>query len=92
MSQRKRKPIEELFGWEKTAGEIRLLRHGGTALVEWVLTFAWTAFNLVRLRRLLAAQSSAGRRAGGSAAPMTVREASDGRPQARDLAPATPSP
>jgi hypothetical protein len=55
VSQRKRKAIEEVFGWLKTVAGLRKLKHRGTALVDWLLTFACAAYNLVRLRRLLAA-------------------------------------
>ena len=55
VSQRKRKAIEEVFGWLKTVAGLRKLRHRGTALVDWLLTFACAAYNLVRLRRLLPA-------------------------------------
>ena len=36
----------------KTVGGLRKLRHRGIALVDWQLTFAATAYNLVRLRNL----------------------------------------
>jgi IS5 family transposase len=55
VSQRKRKAIEEVFGWLKTVAGLRKLKHRGTALVDWLLTFACAAYNLVRLRRLLTA-------------------------------------
>lgn len=55
VSQRKRKAIEEVFGWLKTVAGLRKLKHRGTALVDWLLTFACAAYNLARLRRLLAA-------------------------------------
>ena len=55
VSQRKRKAIEEVFGWLKTVAGLRKLKHRGTAVVDWLLTFACAAYNLVRLRRLLAA-------------------------------------
>lgn len=54
VSQRKRKLVEEVFGWGKTVGLLRKLRHRGTACVDWVFTFTCAAYNLVRLRRLLA--------------------------------------
>ena len=54
VSQRKRKLIEEVFGWGKTVGLLRKLRHRGTARVDWVFTFTCAAYNLVRLRGLLA--------------------------------------
>ena len=53
-SQRRRKLVEQGFGWSKTVGLLRKLRHRGTALVDWVFTFTMAAYNLVRLRTLLA--------------------------------------
>jgi transposase len=55
LSQRKRKLVEQGFGWMKTIGGLRKLRHRGEALVGWLFTFAAAAYNLVRLRRLLPA-------------------------------------
>ena len=52
VSQRKQKLVEQVFGWMKTVGGLRKLRHRGIALVDWQLTFAATAYNLVRLRNL----------------------------------------
>ena len=52
VSQRKRKLVEQVFGWMKTVGGLRKLRHRGVALVDWQLTFAATVYNLVRLRNL----------------------------------------
>jgi len=52
-SQRKRKRIEEVFGWMKTVGMLRKLRHRGVFKVGWVFTFAATTYNLVRMRNLL---------------------------------------
>ena len=54
ISQRKRKLIEQVFGWMKTIGGLRKLRHRGGELVDWIVTFAAAAYNLVRLRTLLA--------------------------------------
>jgi len=54
VSQRKRKLVEEVFGWGKTVGLLRKLRHRGVACVDWIFTFTCAAYNLVRLRRLLA--------------------------------------
>jgi Transposase DDE domain len=54
VSQRKRKLIEQVFGWMKTIGGLRKLRHRGGELVDWVVTFTAAAYNLVRLRTLLA--------------------------------------
>ena len=52
MSQRKRTLVEQAFGWMKTVGLMRKLRHRGGELVDWMFTFAATAYNLVRLRTL----------------------------------------
>jgi hypothetical protein len=53
VSQRKRKRIEEVFGWIKTAGMLRKTRHRGIFKVGWVFTFTAAAYNLVRMRNLL---------------------------------------
>ena len=55
LSQRARKRIEEVFGWMKTVGGLRKLRHRGGARVNWQFLFAAAAYNLVRLRHLQAA-------------------------------------
>jgi len=55
ISQKKRKRIEECFGWLKTIALLRKLRHRGTWKVEWIFTFACAAYNLVRMRNLLVA-------------------------------------
>lgn len=52
VSQRKRKRIEEVFGWAKTVGCLRKLHHRGTRMVEWIFTFTVAAYNLVRMRNL----------------------------------------
>jgi transposase len=54
ISQQKRKLIEQVFGWMKTVGGLRKLRHRGGALVDWIITFTAAAYNLIRLRTLLA--------------------------------------
>lgn len=53
VSQRKRKRIEEVFGWLKTVGMLRKTRLRGVHKVGWVFTFAAAAYNLVRMRNLL---------------------------------------
>ena len=53
ISQRKRKRIEEVFGWMKTVGMLRKTRHRGVFKVGWVFTFTAAAYNLVRMRNLL---------------------------------------
>ena len=52
VSQRKRTLVEQVFGWMKTVGGLRKLRHRGIALVDWPLTCAATAYHVVRLRNL----------------------------------------
>jgi transposase len=54
ISQQKRKRIEEVFGWLKTVGMLRKTRHRGVLKVGWVFAFAAAAYNLVRMRNLLA--------------------------------------
>jgi transposase len=52
ISLKKRKSIEGIFGWLKTTGTLRKLRHRGRALVEWMFILALSAYNLTRLRML----------------------------------------
>jgi transposase len=52
VSQQKRKLIEDVFGWLKTVGLMRKLRHRGTRRVDWLFTFAIAVYNLVRIRNL----------------------------------------
>ncbi len=59
LSQRKRKRVEEIFGWLKTVGAMRKLRHRGLQLVGWMFTFAAAAYNLVRIRNLVSAVQGA---------------------------------
>ena len=54
VSQQKRKLVEQCFGWMKTVGLMRKLRHRGGARVNWNFIFTAAAFNLVRMRTLLA--------------------------------------
>jgi len=54
ISQKKRKRIEESFGWLKTIALMRKVRHRGIHKVGWVFTFAAAAYNLVRMRNLRA--------------------------------------
>lgn len=55
VSQRKRKLVEQAFGWMKTVGGLRKLHHRGGPLVEWIFTFTAAVYNIVRMRRLLEA-------------------------------------
>ena len=54
ISQKKRKCIEESFGWLKTIALMRKVRHRGIHKVGWVFALAAAAYNLVRMRNLLA--------------------------------------
>jgi transposase len=55
VSQRKRACVEEIFGWMKTVGLLRKVRHRGAARVGWMFTFTAAVYNLVRMRKLAAA-------------------------------------
>jgi transposase len=55
ISQQKRKRVEEIFGWMKTVGGMRKLRHRGLQLVGWMFTLAAAAYNIVRIRNLATA-------------------------------------
>ena len=57
ISQQKRKRVEEIFGWMKTVGGMRKLRHRGIQLVGWMCTFAAAAYNLIRIRNLATANA-----------------------------------
>jgi transposase len=52
VSQRKRKLVEEIFGWAKTIALLRKTRHRGVRRIGWMFTFALAAYNLVRIRNL----------------------------------------
>jgi len=53
VSQKKRKRIEECFGWLKDIARLRKLKHRGLFKVAWIFTFAAAAYNLVRMRKLI---------------------------------------
>jgi transposase len=59
VSQRKRKRVEEVFGWMKTVALQRKTRFVGPERTGWMFTLAAAAYNLVRMRnlQLAAAQS-----------------------------------
>ena len=52
MSQRKRKRVEEVFGWVKTVALQRKTRFRGRERTAWMFTLAAAAYNLVRMRSL----------------------------------------
>jgi hypothetical protein len=53
ISQKKRKRIEECFGWLKDIALLRKLKHRGLLKVGWIFTFAAAVYNLVRMRNLI---------------------------------------
>ena len=53
-SQRRRKLVEERFGWMKDIGGLRKLRHRGLEKVGWIFKFTAAVCNVVMMRRLLA--------------------------------------
>jgi hypothetical protein len=54
ISQRRRKVVEEFFGWLKTVAGQRKAKYRGLWRVGWAFTLAAAAYNLVRMRNLLA--------------------------------------
>jgi transposase len=54
-SQKKRKLVEQIFGWLKTTAVLRQTRHRGRERVAWMFTFAAAAYNMVRIRNLMEA-------------------------------------
>jgi IS5 family transposase len=54
VSQRLRKRVEEIFGWMKTVGGLRRTRFHGVERTGWAAYLVGTAYNLVRLVKLLA--------------------------------------
>ena len=73
VSQRKRKRVEEIFGWVKTVGLMRKSRHRELAWVGWMFTFTVAVYNLVRIRNLV--ESSAWRSGGRTFGPRSGRRA-----------------
>jgi len=58
VSQRKRKRVEEIFGWMKTVGGFRRTRFRGLARTHLAGYLVATAYNLVRMGRLMTASAS----------------------------------
>ena len=54
VSLRIRKRVEEIFGWMKTVGNYRSPKYRGTDRVGWHFTLVAAAYNLVRMRNILA--------------------------------------
>jgi hypothetical protein len=57
LSVQKRKQIEEPFGRIKTVGGLRKTRHCGSQLVEWFFVLTASAYNLIRIPKLVAART-----------------------------------
>ena len=55
VSQRKRKLVEEAFGWGKTIAGLAKVKVRGLPRVRFKFTFAMAAYNLIRMPKLLAA-------------------------------------
>ena len=54
VSQQKRKRVEQSFGWMKMVGMLRKVKLRGMDKVGWLFTFTGAAYNLCRLRNLMA--------------------------------------
>lgn len=54
VSQRRRKLVEEAFGWGKTIAGMAKVKVRGLSQVRFKFTFAMAAYNLIRMPRLLA--------------------------------------
>ena len=54
VSQRKRKRVEQTFGWMKMVGMLRKVKLRGIQKVGWLFIFTGAAYNLCRLRNLTA--------------------------------------
>jgi Transposase DDE domain len=54
VSQRKRKRVEQSFGWMKMIGMLKKVKLRGIDNVGWLFTFTGAAYNLCRLRNLMA--------------------------------------
>jgi hypothetical protein len=52
VSQRRRKIVEEVFGWLKKIAGVRKARWIGCARIQWRYLLALAAFNLVRMTTL----------------------------------------
>jgi transposase len=59
ISQKKRKLIERVFGWAKLTGLLRQVKLRGLKRVDWFYRLAITAYNLVRMRKLIPIQTVA---------------------------------
>jgi transposase len=58
-SQKKRKLIERVFGWSKLDRPLRQVKLRGLKRVDWFYRLTITAYNLMRMRRLIPIQAPA---------------------------------
>jgi len=58
VSQRKRKLVEQAFGWMKTIGQLKKVKLRGLEKVSGWFTFVGAAYNLMRLRKLRTAAAA----------------------------------
>ena len=54
VSQRKRKRVEQSFGWMKMIGMLKKVKLRGIDKAGWLFIFNRAAYNLCRLRNLMA--------------------------------------
>jgi len=54
VSQKKRKLVEQVFGWLKTIGPLRKTKLRGVARVGWMFAFSAAVYNLLRISNLVA--------------------------------------
>jgi hypothetical protein len=54
VNQRKRKRVEQSFGWMKKVGMLKKVKLRGIDKVGWLFTSTGAAYNLCRLRNLMA--------------------------------------
>ena len=54
-SQKKRKLVEQVFGWIKTTAGLRKTKHRGRERVSWMFTLAAAAYNMIRIRNVMEA-------------------------------------
>jgi DDE family transposase len=53
-SLNRRPRVEQIFSWLKNVAMLRKTRHRTQRKIEWLLTIALSAYNLVRMRKLAA--------------------------------------
>ncbi len=56
VSQRKRKLVEQVFGWGKTVGGLRKTRYRGVARTQFWAQMVASAYDLLRMAKLLSVE------------------------------------